>query len=590
MNKPKSDFKLFAIILMILAVCFTLIFTYYPKILPMSEAENQFTYQSQIFDEDALLKINILVDETSWQEMLDTANEENYIQADIMINNEVFNHVGIRPKGNSSLSSVYSSDSDRYSFKIEFDHYQDGKNAYGLDKLVLNNIQSDASYLKEFMSYDLFRFMDVPASYAVMSEVYLNGEYWGCYVALEAIEESFAMRNFQASYGQFYKPENTMGMRGGESTQNNEGTDLAYIDDNVSSYSTLLDAAIFDQDAVSEQRVIAALKALSTGENLEESFDVEEIIRYIACNTFLNNMDSYFGNMLHNYYLYEEKGLLQMIPWDYNLAFGGFQQNDESSVINLAIDTPISGITIDKRPLINQLLSNYEYKAYYYEQLQKIVDEYINSNVFSNKITEMASLIDHSVANDPTSFTSYEEFTNAIPTLIKYGELRAKSIQGQLDGIIPSTTKEQNEASESLIDVSDFSLSNLGTQGGRGNIKNELAPSDKPEGDDEMQDKPIGFNPELMKQARSILENTTEISDEQKHQLYDLGLDDEQISEIFDMQQNMDKKDRGEMPEGGGESPTARTTTIDKTQLVLVGGCLILSILICRVAMKYKRK
>ena len=28
--------------------------------------------------------------------------------------------------------------------------------------------------------------------------------------------------------------------------------------------------------------------------------------------------------MIHNYYLYEEDGQLSMIPWDYNLAFGGF--------------------------------------------------------------------------------------------------------------------------------------------------------------------------------------------------------------------------------------------------------------------------
>ena len=27
--------------------------------------------------------------------------------------------------------------------------------------------------------------------------------------------------------------------------------------------------------------------------------------------------------MVHNYYLYEEKGKLSIIPWDYNLAFGG---------------------------------------------------------------------------------------------------------------------------------------------------------------------------------------------------------------------------------------------------------------------------
>ena len=37
-----------------------------------------------------------------------------------------------------------------------------------------------------------------------------------------------------------------------------------------------------------------------------------------------SNTRSACGNIAHNYYLYEENGMLNLIPWDYNLAFGGF--------------------------------------------------------------------------------------------------------------------------------------------------------------------------------------------------------------------------------------------------------------------------
>ena len=40
-------------------------------------------------------------------------------------------------------------DTDRYSFKLEFDHYIKGQTCYGLDKLILNNNYADATNMKE---------------------------------------------------------------------------------------------------------------------------------------------------------------------------------------------------------------------------------------------------------------------------------------------------------------------------------------------------------------------------------------------------------------------------------------------------------
>ena len=36
------------------------------------------------------------------------------------------------------------------------------------------------------------------------------------------------------------------------------------------------------------------------------------------------NWDSYLGHTGHNYFLYEENGILSILPWDYNLAFGTY--------------------------------------------------------------------------------------------------------------------------------------------------------------------------------------------------------------------------------------------------------------------------
>lgn len=56
------------------------------------------------------------------------------------------------------------------------------------------------------------------------------------------------------------------------------------------------------------------VKALNTGENMDKYLDIDEFLRYFAANTFLVNLDSYAGSMKHNYYLYEENGVFQILP------------------------------------------------------------------------------------------------------------------------------------------------------------------------------------------------------------------------------------------------------------------------------------
>ena len=171
-------------------------------------------YAETLFDRSYVHSINIEVSETDWSAMIENAQAEEYISCSVTIDGTQINNVGVRPKGNTSLTSVRSMDSERYSLKLEFDHYNDGGSYYGLDKLCLNNIIMDNTYMKDYFSYVL---MEEAGAYAPLcSYVYvtLNGEDHGLFLAVEAVEESFAKRNFGSDYGEIYKPE-SMGMGGG---------------------------------------------------------------------------------------------------------------------------------------------------------------------------------------------------------------------------------------------------------------------------------------------------------------------------------------------------------------------------------------
>ncbi len=127
--------------------------------------------------------------------------QEEYIPCTAVIDGEAFYQVGLRAKGNNSLRLTEEYGLSRYSLKLEFDHYVDGGNYYGLDKFSLDASFQDNSYLKTYLVYDMMAYMGVPAPLCSYAWVTVNGQPWGLFLAIEEPEEAFARRNFGPDHG-----------------------------------------------------------------------------------------------------------------------------------------------------------------------------------------------------------------------------------------------------------------------------------------------------------------------------------------------------------------------------------------------------
>mgnify|MGYP002650710916 CR=1 FL=1 len=147
---------------------------------------------------------------------------------------------------------------------------------------------------------------------------------------------------------------------------------LAYREDETYSYADLKVGD--DADLTEFKSFVKRLNAVPDGEKggLESFLDVSSALKYIASNTVLCNYDSYNGNMHHNFYLYENAdGIFSVIPWDFNMSFGGFGGANR----NVGIDTPITSGSIDELPLIGKLLDVPEYKEEYYGYIKQLMNE-----------------------------------------------------------------------------------------------------------------------------------------------------------------------------------------------------------------------
>lgn len=593
-----------------------------PELTSTAAAEPE--YVSKLFDKNKIIDINIDMKQEDFDWIIENATREEYRSCNITVNGTTFNNVGIRPKGNSSLRMVAENkNSDRFSFKVKFDAYVEGQNCFGLNKLALNNIIMDKTYMKEYLAYDMFASMGVVTPEYAYARISVNGKPWGLYLAVESMEESFVKRNYGSLNGHLYRPEGA-------------GSDLKWTGESAANYSGIRKMAAYDVTDTDFNRIIAMIEHLNNGTELEKYLDVDSILRYFAVNTFLVNFDSYAGGLKHNYYLYEENGKCTILPWDLNLAFAGHEINSAEKAINFPIDTPVT-VNLSERPLIAKLLEVPEYKDLYHKYLNQLVESYVISGTLENTVQKLDTLINNSVKNDATAFYSYAEYEKSLPALVDFARLRAQSISAQLSGKQPATTAEQSNNTTNNIDASNIDLSALGGMGGRGGGRQPqpdgASPPNPPEQDragvanpdNNNRREPGNFpgaggpgnnvpgegpgafpggnmpNEETMMKIMEIMQDAhgSQLTTEQIAQLKELGLDDTMIDRMKNMpaERPEHNRDLGQPGNGppvnkaddpfGGSNSIHRLTPVQIAYVAISTGCVLLGLLF---VWKFKRR
>ena len=377
--------------LLTVLIALTLITSVFPSCF---YAEDKTSY-TEIFEKDKVIDVKIDIAAADLEDMRNYPQNEEYHVADITVDGVTVENAGIRTKGNMTLNSVAGSDSERYSYRIKFNKYVKGNKLLGLDELCLNNGYSDASYMREYLHYEILRSLGMNVPETAFCNVYINGEYAGFYLAVEGMDDTFLKDNFGENYkdGSFYKMD--------------EGASLEYRQDENYSYADLKSGG--DEDLTEFKKFVKALNDTETGEkgDIESFLDVDSALKYIASNTVLCNYDSYNGNRHHNYYLYKNSdGVFTVVPWDFNMSFGGFNGSNSE----VGIDTPFISGSLETLPLINKLLSVDEYKEKYYGYIKQIMN---TLESFEDRVSELKEIISPYVKNDTTAFYTYDEFDSA---------------------------------------------------------------------------------------------------------------------------------------------------------------------------------
>ncbi|QOR36575.1 CotH kinase family protein [Clostridium sp. 'deep sea'] len=394
---------------------------------------------TNVFPHHKVINVSITIAEEDYQKMLDTPLNEEYFKANVDYNGYTFNSVAIRTKGNSSLKSVANTNSDRYSLKLDLDYYISEQNLFGIKNINLNNLFADNTMMAEYLAYEMLSELETAVPRTTYTALYINDKYVGLYLSVEQVDESFLLNNYGNANGELYKP------------YQGEGCNLEYTTDNGKSYSGL---QIKNKVNSANNKLVELLKAIESPEKLDNIFNVDSFLKYLAMSVATIHLDCYQGGMFHNYYIYNNNDSFEWIAWDLNMAFNGFPKGpNEPEAFDFYIDEPVIG-NMSNYPLIEAIFSKDEYVDKYHNYLQQIASGYFNYTTFNDRVLEIYNMIKGYVKADPTAFYSYDEFEEALfadsenhVSLLNFAKLSSTNIKQQLAGDKQSTNNGNGNVS-----------------------------------------------------------------------------------------------------------------------------------------------
>ncbi|MBK8181056.1 MAG: CotH kinase family protein [Planctomycetes bacterium] len=157
------------------------------------------TESADLYTLDRVISLDITLPDASVRAL--NADPYTYVEASITIDGETLDQVGIRIGGKYGS---YRALSGKSGFKIDIDRYDNTQKWRGLERLVVKNMVQDYSFMHEYIAFQVYEAMGVPAPRVGYLWVTVNGEDYGLYSNVEALDDRFLARHFAEPTGNLY--------------------------------------------------------------------------------------------------------------------------------------------------------------------------------------------------------------------------------------------------------------------------------------------------------------------------------------------------------------------------------------------------
>jgi spore coat protein CotH len=361
-----------------------------------------------MFDQAVLHDTRIVMDPADWRALRDNFFTNQYYAANISIDGEVAEQVGIRSRGSGSRNET------KPGLKVDFNKYIKTQEFHDYKTLVLDNLTQDPALMRERLAFAVFEAMGIPAPQLAHTRLTVNDEYWGVYTLVEPVSKPFLKSRIGQESGNLFDFEYV------------DAWDFSYKGANSSAYVPSPFQPQTNEDKLDPSGLVAFIRAVSELPEATFSLDIaswidtERFLTYVAVENALAEYDGFVGDFgVNNFYLYQYGGQNRfvLIPWD--------------KETNLAADTWPIQRRLETNVLTRKLLADPAQQAVYLAALRRAAG-FVNERWLGPQLEQAYAQIREAALLDTKKPVSNDQFELAVGGLRAVVAARERDILAQL--------------------------------------------------------------------------------------------------------------------------------------------------------------
>ena len=274
------------------------------------------TADVDLFDSSVLHTISVDFDQADYDAMIDTftsTGDKVRISATVTIDGVMYEDVGLRLKGNSSLfglTSATSGNPEDLPWLIRLNKFVDGEDHQDYEEIVIRSNSTETA-LNEAVAQELLSLAGLASQNPIATAFTVNSGETELRLAVENPDEEWYEDNFSDEDGLLFKADS-------------EG-DYSYRGGDAEAYTDVFDQKVGDDDM---QPLVDFLDFINNTDDatfttdLSEQLDVEAFATYLAFQDLIGNADDINGRGNNSYLQYDTTTeQFTVVSWDLNLAF-----------------------------------------------------------------------------------------------------------------------------------------------------------------------------------------------------------------------------------------------------------------------------
>jgi spore coat protein CotH len=359
-----------------------------------------------LFDDARLHTVEIVIHSRDWADLRENFRSNDHYPADIVWNGVRTRNVGVRSRGAGSRSPV------KPGLELTFDHYASQQRFLGLRSLVLDNLITDPSMIREAVAMALLRRLGIAAPREAPARVFVNGAYAGLYMLVEPVDTVFTGRHFDDA-GLLFEYRWTYPFF------------ATFPGESLDPYGVLFESRSPGLHSMTE--LYAPMRDLfrtindadGSIEQVDRYLHLAGFIRTIGATTFMAEWDGVLGyDGMNNFYLYRVGEQAQLIPWDRDHAFR-------------AVDYPLLA-GAGENVLMRRLLEDPTLRTAYVAAVIEALAAAQADNWLENELTRQYALIHDAALADTFKLATNEELEQAFTELIGFARARPAFVLNEL--------------------------------------------------------------------------------------------------------------------------------------------------------------